>query len=249
ETQAFWSALSAEVTQHGAGGVGKFEAYFRMFQRYVLPLTHSKQTLRDLFEPRSTEANQRFYETRFDTWRWRLLMRVFFSRFMMGRFGRDPAFFDHVEGSVADHVMARCAHAARNTPDQNPYLRWIITGTHGQALPLSWRAEHYETIRARLDRIVPHLGPIDALDVSGIAAFNLSDIFEYMAPSVQASVYAGLLAQAAPGARLAYWNMMAPRRVPPDLAGRVSTRSDLEDAGRRIDKAFFYRDFVVEEVR
>ena len=38
-------------------------------------------------------------------------------------------------------------------PADNPYLHWILKGDHGAALPLAWRAEHFDTIRDRLDRL------------------------------------------------------------------------------------------------
>jgi S-adenosylmethionine-diacylglycerol 3-amino-3-carboxypropyl transferase len=41
---------------------------------------------------------------------------------------------------------------------------------------------------------------------------------------------------------------MAPRRAPRAHAARVRARSDLEAALKPRDKAFFYSDFVVEEV-
>jgi S-adenosylmethionine-diacylglycerol 3-amino-3-carboxypropyl transferase len=78
--------------------------------------------------------------------------------------------------------------------------------------------------------------------------FNLSDIFEYMSPEVFETVYGSILAAAAPGARLVYWNMMAPRRVPPAHRVRVRTLDEVEDRLKAMDKAFFYSDFVVEEV-
>ena len=62
------------------------------------------------------------------------------------------------------------------------------------------------------------------------------------------TVLAGFRA-ANPGARLVYWNMMAPRRVPPAFAGRVRRLEAEEARGKAADKAFFYSDFVVEEVR
>ena len=247
---AFWQALEPDVTAYGAGGVGKFEGYFRLFARRLLPFVHSRQTIADIFVPRSPDERRIFFETRFNTWRWRLLVRIFFSRFMMGRLGRDKAFFDHVDGSVADHVFRRLHHAGVDTdPSQNPYLQWIMTSTHGDALPLPWRSEAYEVIRDRLDRIVPHLGPLEALDTKGIAGFNLSDIFEYMSPEIAQTAYENILSMSKPGARLVYWNMMAPRRRPESFADRVTTRTDLEDELKARDMAFFYSDFVVEEVR
>ncbi|MBF9036393.1 DUF3419 family protein [Rhodobacterales bacterium HKCCE2091] len=250
ETRAFWQALRPEVEAHGAGGAGKFEHYFRLFARRILPFVHSRRTVRDIFVPRAPDDRRRFFEERFDTWRWRLLVRLFFSRFAMGRLGRDKAFFDQVDGSVSDHVLRRVRHAGVDTdPAANPYLHWIMTATHGEALPLSWRAEHYDTIRARIGRIRPHLGPVQTVPARDVAGFNLSDIFEYMTPAEAEAIYAAILDMARPGARLVYWNMMAPRRVPPALAHRVETLAGVEAAGKAVDKAFFYSDFVVEAVR
>ncbi len=249
-SRAFWTSLAPEVEAHGAGGVGKFERYFRLFRRWVLPLAHSRTTIGDIFVPRLPAERARFFETRFDTWRWRLLVRAFFSRFVMGRMGRDKAFFDHVDGSASDHVFSRLRHAAVDTdPARNPYLHWIMTGTHGTALPLAWRAEHYAAIRNRLDRVSLHLQPLETLQVRDVAGFNLSDIFEYMPAAALPGVYAGILDMAAPGARLVYWNMMAPRRRPEALADRLHPLSAVEDRLKAQDMAFFYSDFVVEEVR
>lgn len=250
ETRAFWTALKPQVEAHGAGGVGKFESYFRLFARYLLPLVHSRATRKAVFEPREPQDRARFFETRFDTWRWPLLVRLFFSRFTMARLGRDAAFFEHVEGSAADHVFRRLRHAGVDTdPSQNPYLHWIFTGTHGQALPLTWRPEAWEVLRARRDRIVPHLSGIEALDLRDVAGFYLSDVFEYMSPDEATCAYANLLDMARPGARLVYWNMMAPRRRPKSLAYRVKTLAALEDELKARDMAFFYSDLVIEAVR
>lgn len=251
ETQAFWRDLEEQVCAHGAGGVGKFERYFRVFQSRLLPLVHNQRTIDDIFVSRPKAERERFLNTRFNTWRWRLLLNVFFSRFVMGRMGRDKAFFDHVEGSPAQHVARRIRHAAVECdPADNPYLHWIMKATHGQALPMTWREEHFEVIKSRLDRLDIRHGSLEAFVATGEKAdgFNLSDIFEYMSPDVFAQVYKSLLGAAAPKARLVYWNMMAPRRVPASFAARVTTLSDVEDRLKAIDKAFFYSDFVVEEV-
>lgn len=250
-TQAFWHSLADDVARFGVGGVGKFERYFRIFRTYFLPLVHRRETLDGIFVPRSRAERQEYYTTHFNTWRWRVLLKVFFSRFVMGRMGRDKAFFDHVEGSPAQHVARRVQHAAVDTdPAQNPYLHWIMTGTHGDALPMAWRAEHFDVIKARLDRLDIRLGSLEAFIASGEKAdgFNLSDIFEYMSPETFATVYGSLLGAAAPKARLVYWNMMAPRRVPKAHASKVARIKDLEDQLKAQDKAFFYSDFVIEEV-
>lgn len=82
----------------------------------------------------------------------------------------------------------------------------------------------------------------------GFHGFNLSDIFEYLAPGTTAQVYGRLLESAHPGARFAYWNMLVPRRRPEDFADKVRP---LEGEARELfagDLAFFYSAFVLEEV-
>lgn len=249
--QAFWRERREAVIAHGLGGVGKFESYFRIFRRYLLPLAHSRNTVEAIFVHRGRPEREAFLRQRWNNRRWRLLLEAFFSRKAMGWLGRDAAFFDHVEGSVAAHVARRIEHAAIDLdPADNPYLAWIMTGTCREALPLAWRAEHFETIRARLDRLDIRPGSLERFVSSGEKAdgFNLSDIFEYMSPEVFEEVYASLLGAADPGARLVYWNMMVPRRVPGPLASRVIRRKEDQDRLKALDKAFFYSDFVIEEV-
>jgi len=218
----------------------------------VLPFAQSRRAIDDVFTARPPDARREFLDRRFNTWRWRLLLRLFFSRFAMARLGRDPAFFAHVQGSVAGHVARRIEHAAVDCdPSENPYLHWILKGTHGAALPLPWREGAFEVIRERLDRIEVCHGPLESYLAGAPKAdgYNLSNIFEYMSPEGQARVYGQILDNANSGARLVYWNMMVPRRVPEALAARVTTRTDDETRLKAGDKAFFYSDFVVEQVR
>ncbi|MES1157416.1 MAG: DUF3419 family protein [Alphaproteobacteria bacterium] len=251
DDQAFWNIHKETVLKHGLGGAGKFERYFRILRRRLLPLVHSGTTVEALLEPRDHAGREAFYETRWNSARWRWLVKFFFSKPVMGRLGRDPAFFDQVEGSAADQVARMTRQAlVEQDPSANPYLHWIVKGTHGSTLPRALTAERFEIIRSRLDRLDIRLCTVEALAEAGVKAdaFNLSDIFEYMSPDAHQAAYATVLSASKPGARIAYWNMMAPRRAPGPLAQRVRTRSDLEAALKPQDKAFFYRDFVIEEV-
>jgi S-adenosylmethionine-diacylglycerol 3-amino-3-carboxypropyl transferase len=252
DDQAFWSSQRDDVIHYGLGGIGKFERYFRIFQTWFLPLTQSRDTIDTVFVSKPKSERRVFFDTRWNNWRWRLLLKTFFSNFVMGRLGRDPAFFDYVEGSLSDHVAERVRFAGVDLdPAENPYLHWVLKSTHGAALPLAWRAEQFDTIRDRLDRLELHCGSLEDLVASGRKAdgFNLSDIFEYMDETVFAAVYGSILKAANPAARLVYWNMMVPRRVPAAFADRVVPLTEVEAAGKAADKAFFYSDFVVEEVR
>lgn len=255
ETASFWLALRPSVLAYGAGGVGKFERYFRLFRRYCLPLVHSRRTVEDVFTPRSLDKRRQFLQTRWNNWRWNLLLRLFFSRSAMGALGRDPAFFDHVDGSLPEHIANRIAHSfVENDPRENPYLHWILLGTHGAALPHAYEPANHTLIRERLDRIELFHGAIEEVasqisgQASGIDGWNLSDIFEYMSDTGHEACYARLVQASNPGARLVYWNMMVPRGLPPSLASVVRSRPDIAGPLASRDRAFFYSAFHIDEV-
>jgi S-adenosylmethionine-diacylglycerol 3-amino-3-carboxypropyl transferase len=249
---AFWDAHTADIEQ-GIGRAGKFERYFELFRTRVLPLVHSRRRVERLLAGGDVQQRESFYAQEWDTLRWRLLFKIFFSRFVMGRFGRDPAFFRYVEGSVADRILARTRYALTALdPAANPYLQWILTGTHTRALPFALRPENFERIRQNLDRLEITHGSIEEyLDEHPDARFdryNLSDIFEYMSPENYHRLLEQLIAVSRPGARLVYWNMLAPRARPEELASRLRPLHGLAQKLFAQDKAWFYSRLVVEEV-
>jgi S-adenosylmethionine-diacylglycerol 3-amino-3-carboxypropyl transferase len=251
-TREFWDRQRTAI-EYGIGSLGKFERYFALFRNRVLPLVHNRPTVLDLLEPRSPEGRLRFYEERWDTWRWRLLFRMFFSRTVMGRLGRDPEFFRYVDIDVAASILDRTRHALSVLdPAENPYVHWILTGTHGAALPCALRPEHFETIRDRVDRLEWHCQSVEEfLERSSgrtLDRLNLSDLFEYVSVEHYHAMLEAIVSRSRPGARLAYWNMLAPRRRPDYLSDRLRPLDDFAGRLHRTDRAFFYSAFRVEEV-
>ena len=248
----FWDGRRGEI-EPGIGSVGKFERYFELFRSRVLPLVHRRSTVLALLQHRPAAERHRFYDERWDTVRWRLLFRIFFSRTVMGRLGRDPEFFRYVETDVAGSILRRTMHALRELdPASNPYVHWILTGTHGEALPLALRPEHFATIRDHVDRIEPHLMSVEELlsrmADGSVDRFNLSDLFEYVSVDHYHRMLDAILRCSRPGARLAYWNMLAPRRRPDSLASRLRALDSTATVLHLQDKAFFYSALRIEEV-
>ncbi len=247
-TRSFWDAHPREIAD-GITRAGKFERYLRAFRRHVLPLVHSGATLAELARLEGGEEAERFYEQTWNNRRWRLLFKIFFSRFVMGRAGRDPEFFAEVEGPVGERVLARTRWAITQLPVRtNPWFRAILAQGFVPEAPPRWlRSEHLPAVRVRLDRLQLLHGPVEAA-TGRFEAFNLSDIFEYMPLSECTRVYGALLDRANRGARLAYWNMLAIRRRPDAFADRVRERSDEARALHERDRAWFYRAFRLDEV-
>ncbi len=248
----FWRSNLRHVAE-GIGAAGKFERYFSLFRKYVIPLIHHRSTVEELLQGGDHQKCAAFYDRTWDNRRWRLLFHLFFSRWMMGRLGRDPSFFAYVEGSVADKILTRTRHALRELdPGDNPYLHWILTGSHGEALPHALRAQNFQKIRENIDRLEIRLGTLESvLEAEGskcIDRFNLSDIFEYMSEETSRQVLGKIIDSARSGARLAYWNMLAPRCCPDDWSDRVVRKRELGERLLKKDKAFFYSAFIVEEV-
>ncbi len=249
----FWDS-TPDAIERGIGSAGKFENYFAMFRKFVLPLAHSRKHVQSLLIPRTPTERERFYHEIWDNRRWRWIFRLFFSRTVMGALGRDPEFFRYVVGSVADRILMRTRHAlAVLDPTENPYLHWILTGTHGDVLPEALEVKNFNLIRNALteNRFEVVQGPLEGLLAKQperrYDAFNLSDIFEYMSEENTAVLLRKIADAANPGARLAYWNMLAPRSRPEALAGRLKSCDAEAERLFAEDRAFFYSRFVVEE--
>ena len=252
ETRRFWDAHAAEIAR-GIGGAGKFERYFALFRIRVLPLIHPGERIGRLLQGGTQEQCQAFYDQEWNTWRWRLLFRVFFSRVVMGYAGRDPGFFQYVEGRVAERILERTRYALTAlNPAENPYLQWILTGRHTTALPYALRPENFDTIRTHLDHLEWQCCSleefVERLGEGALDRCNLSNIFEYMSPENYHRLLDRLVRVGKPGGRLAYWNMLVPRSRPEHIADRLRPLSALAHRLHQEDKTFFYGAFVVEEI-
>ncbi len=158
--------------EEGLLDTGKFERYLAMFRTRVLPLVQWRSTVDTMVGLTDLQAQSALYDRKWNSLRWRLLFRLFFSRFVMERRGRDKAFFEHVEGRVADVFMGRAKKALTEIPvATNPYLVWILAEKN--LAPPYLHDDTYATIRDRLDRIrlveedlTSHQGAYDAFNLS-----------------------------------------------------------------------------------
>jgi len=251
--RAFWRA-NREAIAGGFVHAGKFESYFHLFRRRVIPLIHTRREVDELLGEKDEAERTEFYESKWNNLRWKLMFRLFFSRFVMGRLGRDPEFFRYVEGSVSERILSRSRYALTALPTHsNPFLDYILNGNFTRSLPRYLEPERFDDVREGLSRVEVFEGSV--LDAArahadgGFDGFNLSDIFEYLDVPTTVGIFEGLLSVAKPGARLAYWNMLAPRRCPEQLRDRVTSLDALASELLGRDRAFFYSAFVVEEVK
>jgi len=251
DAMSFWNQ-NLSLINRGIIHIGKFENYFALFRNRILPLIHSKKKVKRLLNIHDAAERSVFYNDIWNTFRWKMLFKVFFSRAMMGRLGRDPEFFKYVETDVASRIFKRAEYALTMLPtDANPYLEHILTGNFKNALPFYLRRDNFELIRKNIDRLVIFKGNLrEALrscPQNKFDGFNLSDIFEYMSYSQYEEEIRNILDHSNIGARLVYWNMLADRKYINGLENKLRFLDNEAAELFKQDRAFFYKLLIVGE--
>lgn len=242
-----------DVISNGIIHAGKFEKYFHIFGKKVLPLIHSKKTRQELLAKKTKEERFEFYNKKWNNVRWNMLFRVFFSRTVMGALGRDKAFFRYVNVNVAEHILERTKYAITELDtSENSYLHYIINSKYENVLPVAYRKENFEIIKKNIDKLVLLSESVETFierdDVDYISKYNLSDIFEYMSDEQMCGILEKMFTKSKTGSRIAYWNMLADKRAS-KYFDNLEYKEELSKELLNKDKAFFYSKFIIEEIK
>jgi S-adenosylmethionine-diacylglycerol 3-amino-3-carboxypropyl transferase len=251
-SRAFWDSRR-KLIRRGFAQVGRFEHFLCIFRRYLLPVVQGRKNVAKLFSLETVSERDDFYRRQWNNRRWRILCRIFFSRAFLGRYGRDPSFTRFADEPVWRSLERRIPEAlVVQAPADNPYLQWILKGRFETALPWSWRESNYARIRNNLDAIEWRCEPLESvladLPDATLNGCNLSDVFEYMSGTAYRKVLFELIRASSAGARLVYWNVVVTRSRPDIFASTLIPLKALAASLHQQDKAFFYRNLVIEEV-
>ncbi len=249
ETCQYWQK-HIEKIKNGIISQGKFEQYFQLFSNKILPFIHSRKTVEELLKVKNAEEQRYFYEEKWNTWRWRLLFKLFFSKYILGKYGRDPEFLKEVEVPVGEFIFKQAAAHLQNIGAQNNFLlRYTLTGSFGEMLPHYLQPENFEKIKSNLHKLKIAEGYAeDAIKEYGKFHYmNLSNIFEYMNPNVFFQTVQQLVDSTEHKGRLAYWNLMVPRQISKVLPNKVEYLREASTQLSNTDKGFFYSRFVIEQ--
>ncbi len=246
----FWDQRPQAIA-HGIGNSGKLERYLTLFRRRILPLIHPWSRAIAFLQLDSPSARQQFYQQHWDTWRWRLVVRLFFSRFVLGRLGTDSSFLRYAQADLPGHLLQRIQHIlTQQAPLTNPYLQWILLGHHATVLPYALRPENFAAIRANLDRLEWHCTALEdfvqTLAPDSIHSYNLSNVFEFMSPATYHRLLLDLRRAGCPGGRLVYWNQIVDRHRPPSFAHCLQPMTAIAQSLYQQDQVCFYRNLVIE---
>lgn len=237
---------NVRLIRNGIIHAGKFERYFHIFRRFLIPIFSSKRTFYTFSKLNDPAVQKEFYEKKINNRRLKALFVVYFGSKVMGRLGRDKSFYDYVEDEKdsGKDIRARFEFGISHTKNRsNPYLNYIVNQTfYPECLPTYLQKQNYEKIKRNLDRIELVLGDLRSIKNERFDFFNLSDIFEYMSdPDFKRNIR-HLLTISNDNARIAYWNMQNKRYIQDK---RFSFEKELSEQLFEKNRSFFYRDFLI----
>ena len=181
-----------------------------------------------------------------------MLFKIFFSKRVMGKYGRDPEFLREVKVSVGDYIFQKAGRHLQSVNAQDNFiLRYNLTGSFGGLLPHYLKPENLKKIKANIDRLHILEGYAeDAVKAYGKFRYmNLSNIFEYMDSELFLKTARQLAEATESGGRLGYWNLMVPRRISEMITDKVEYQKEISIKLSEKDKGFFYNQFIIDQVR
>lgn len=236
--------------------IGKFEKYLGLFCRFVLPLIHYRRTIKKFFTVSNLSAQKTIYRQSWNNLRWRYLFRIFFSKFVLSRFGRTADFFRYVSmDDISKVLFERTEYGLTALPiKDNFYAEYILSGKYEnlQAAPPYLNPDNFEIIKRRLNRIKLVCSSLEKylnkLPSNSISKFNLSDCFEYMSEDQRSDLLKQIAKISRPGARLALWTLFIPQSIPKDFNNKIELLKELSENLSSTARTFFYNDFCLWQI-
>lgn len=244
--RTYW-ATRGEAIGRGVFYAGRWEAYLRFLAgplQFVRP-----RRLRALFEAPAAEAQTALWPG-WDTPGWRVFLRMLGQRWLWRTFLPEPGIAVVPPGfDIAAYIIARFRHAGAHLWLRRSPFAWMLFRGRmelAEAVPAFLEAEHFNLVKARLDRLQPVTAPLAeylaAAPPASFDAFSLSDFGSYLAPAAHAGHWALLHRAARPGARLLERQFLTHHEPGPPRHGRRFLRdTHLEADLGNTDNAFLYR--------
>jgi S-adenosylmethionine-diacylglycerol 3-amino-3-carboxypropyl transferase len=250
-TRRYWDG-HRDWIRSGLLTCGGFERYFALLRR-VLDYVIGRRQIERLFDL-SFDQQRDYYHRHWNNRRWRAVLRVGCSRWMLGR-RLDPSWFRQGgPGALGRHFTKLAEHVLTELPVRSNYfLSQILLGRYVDEteVPACLLPQHFETIRARLDRVELVTADIAdglaALPSNSIDGFALSNVFEYSPATVFDRARGEMLRVARAGARMSLRNLLASRRLAGSPGFEVDAR--LGERLRAADRGFIYSHFEAARVR
>ena len=251
----WWSVHESHI-KVGLINCGRFEKFTALFARRILPIIHNHKTIKQLLSFNNIEEQRTFFQTRWNSRKWRFFLKLFTSRFILQRFARQRGMFSHANikniASIYDRRMERHLTSVPNSG--NFFMHYSLTGRYGDSLPPYLEQNGYDKLKTMRNTSISIktgnlLSYLKSMPDNSFSKFNLSDIFEALSETENEILWHEIIRTAKPGARIAYWNNLVKRSFPTLLSLQISTDEGLVNKLQSKDRVFFYDSFHLHTIK
>lgn len=253
EERVFWRK-NRNAIKYGIIHCGKFERYLYAFRRYILPLIIKKNKIREYLDISTVRYQKTFYVKEWNSWRWKILFKIFFSKTLMQVLGRKKAYFKYnLNKDIAKHYFARAEHGiTRISVKNNPFTQYILLGSIQHPIddhPYLSKINFY-----KLKKLVGKITLINSdififlekCEDKKFSKYNLSDIFELMSEKETELILSEMVRTSYNNGRFCYWNNLVYRK--PLFINGIKIQTRLSKELHKSDRVFFYSSLAVGKI-
>jgi S-adenosylmethionine-diacylglycerol 3-amino-3-carboxypropyl transferase len=253
---SFWNSQQ-QLLKEGIFMNGKYERFIRTAGKFIRLLQGKKRVLR-LFDKKTKEEQQKYFDRKWNTRRFRYLLKILFNKRVLARRGlvADYFHFDDGSKSFAESFYNRSRKAFRDISiEGNYFVSLYLLGKYADmnGVPAYLKEEHYDIIRSRLGRIniitseAQHW--IEKMPDDSIDCFALSNICELMSENETSHLFEQVYRTGKRDARIIFRNLMVPRDVPSYMSSLIVKDHELSHHIFMNDRSFVYGKVTAYNVR
>lgn len=251
-----WWSVHESYIKIGLINCGRFEKFTALFAKRILPMIHNHKTIKQLLSFDNIEEQRTFFQTRWNSRKWRFFLRLFTSRFILQRFARQRGMFSHANiKNIASIYVRRMERHLTSIPNSgNFFMHYGLTGRYGDYLPPYLEQTGYDKLQnvknISLSIKTGNLSNyLKSMPDNSFSKFNLSDIFEALSETENEILWHEIIRTAKPGARVAYWNNLVKRSYPVSVSSQINTDNKFVNELQSRDRVFFYDSFHLHTIK
>ncbi|MAG47166.1 hypothetical protein CL617_01050 [archaeon] len=249
----YWEDNRSFITD-GIIHCGKFERYLERFRKYFLPLIISKKGINQFLRLGSLENQEEYYEKYWDTWRFRLIFRLFFSKKGIKK-GRDEEYFNYSKKeNISNHYFMKTKYALTKIPIKtNYFMQYILTGKI--LAPFKYHPyldkDNFQLLKRSVNKIKFINRSVNEYikeqSDNKFSKFNLSDIFELNSQNEYEDLMEEIARLSKENGKICYWNNLVPRFKHIKNKNLIMDNFTSNNLHSK-DRVHFYSRFILEDI-
>lgn len=253
--RGWWNAHEPYI-RVGVINCGRFEKFTALFAQRILPVLHNQKITKRLLSFDNIEEQRMFFQTQWNSMKWRFFLRLFTNRFILQRFARQRGMFSQANiKNVARIYEKRLERHLTSVPNRgNFFMYYSLTGRYGDSLPPYLEQIGYAKLKTMISSSLSIetgnlLNYLKSKPDNSFSKFNLSDVFEPLSEVESETLWREIIRTAKSEAKVAYWNNLVKRSYPSSVSAQIITDSDFTKELQAKDRVFFYDSFHLHTIK